>query len=416
MRRQAADGRRQGWVVCCLLSAVCCLRRVVCCVLCAVCCLSAGAQTFDEVLRRVNAQHVDDAQIARAGGPTIRLETSTGVSRSQDLFFESPYESRSASAVVSFDYPLFDGTARSIAGRIARNESEQTPAISDADFELLLDAYAELWLASVDRTRARQVSDDVLAIVNRGPELLRKGTISNITAAQWEESALAIRSRVLDLELRKLDAATKLAVFVDGDVKPVIDVSAIPASIDAGAAVEHHPEVIAASRRVERARLAVEQAESRRRPDFGLTGFAGIGAADATFRREQSQGTFGIYGLRFRMSYPLRDGGFASELSRARRELARTERERDAIARRVQTTVAVELLRIDAQRKRIELLTEALDVSNRRQQSLVRLVAAGVQPDVEALRAAAESLAREGRLDEARVEQWKAWQRLRRLQ
>jgi hypothetical protein len=31
------------------------------------------------------------------------------------------------------------------------------------------------------------------------------------------------------------------------------------------------------------------------------------------------------------------------------------------------------------------------------------------------LRAASESLAREERLDEARVEQWKAWQRLRRF-
>ena len=54
-------------------------------------------------------------------------------------------------------------------------------------------------------------------------------------------------------------------------------------------------------------------------------------------------------------------------------------------------------------------------VSHQRQQSLVRLVAAGVQTDIEAMRSAAESLAREERLDEARVEQWKAWQRLRRL-
>src|SRR6185436_5289579 len=97
-----------------------------------------------------------------------------------------------------------------------------------------------------------------------------------------------------------------------------------------------------------------------------------------------------------------------------RRELARAEAERDAVTRRVRTMVNAELLRIDAQRKRIELLTEALDVSRQRQQSLVRLVAAGVQPDIEALRAAAESLTREERLDEARVEQWKAWQRLRR--
>jgi len=107
--------------------------------------------------------------------------------------------------------------------------------------------------------------------------------------------------------------------------------------------------------------------ENRRRPDFALSGFAGIGAADATFNRQASQGTFGIYELRVRMSYSLRDGNFAGDLSRSRRELARAEWERDAVIRRVRTAVTAEMLRIDAQRKRIELLTEALDVSRQRQ-------------------------------------------------
>jgi len=378
--------------------------------------LAATTLSFDELLARVNAHRAADVTIDRATtGPSIRLETATGVSRSQDLFFQSPYESRSASAVIALDYPLFNTSTRVLADRIARNESEQAQqalALSDSDFDALLDAYADLWLANVERARTQALSADVLNVVNRGPELLRQGTISNITAAQWEESSLAIRSRLLDLELRQLDAETKIRQFVDDQIDPAIDFEITP--VDAEAAVEHHPEVIAASRRVERARLAVEQVESRRRPDFGLSGFAGIGAANATFSGEQSQGTFGIYGLRFRMSYSLHDGAIAGDLSRSRRELVRTEWERDAVVRRVRMTVAAETLRIDAQRKRIELLEEAVDLSHQRQQSLVRLVAAGVQPDIEALRAAAESLAREERLDEARVEQWKAWQRLRR--
>lgn len=376
------------------------------------------AITFDELLARVTAHRAADVPVeVAANGPTLRLETNTGVSRSQDLFFESPYESRSASAVVAIDYPLFNAGSRSIADRIVRNENEQARqalALSDADFDTLLDAYADLWLANAGSAQTKAMSDQVQAVVNRGGELLRRGAITNITAAQWEESSLAVRSRLLDLELRQLDAATKIRQYVDDSIEPSIAFD-IPASIDAQAAVEHHPEVIAANQRVERARLAVEQVESRRRPDFGLSGFVGIGAADATFRGEQSQGTFGIYGLRFRMSYPLRDNAIAGDLSRSRRELARVEVERDAVMRRVRTAVTAELLRIDAQRKRIELLTEALDVSRQRQQSLVRLVAAGVQPDIEAMRAAADTLVREERLDEARVEQWKAWQRVRRL-
>jgi outer membrane protein TolC len=407
-QRTTDSGQRIVRFVCCLLSAVCCLAP-------------ANAQTFEELIARVSAHRASVVTVDRvATGTSIRLETSTGVSRSQDLFFESPYESRSASAVVALDYPLFNAGTRSIAERIARNERDQAQqalALSDSDFNTLLDAYADLWLANDESSRTKTLSADVLNVVDRGPQLLEQGKISNITAAQWEESSLAIRSRLLDLELRKLDAATTLGQYVDDPlgeaVEPAIDFNITP--IDAETAVQRHPDVVAASQRVERARLAVEQVENRRRPDFGLSGFAGIGAADATFRGEQSQGTFGIYGLRFRMSYPIHAGALAGDLSRSRRELARAEAERDIAVRRVRTMVTAEMLRIDAQRKRIELLKEAVDVSHQRQQSLVRLVAAGVQPDIEALRAAGETLAREVRLDEARVDQWKAWQRLRRL-
>jgi len=235
--------------------------------------LAATTLSFDELLARVNAHRAADVTIDRATtGPSIRLETATGVSRSQDLFFQSPYESRSASAVIALDYPLFNTSTRVLADRIARNESEQAQqalALSDSDFDALLDAYADLWLANVERARTQTLSADVLNVVNRGPELLRQGTISNITAALWEESSLAIRSRLLDLELRQLDAETKIRQFIDDRIDPAIDFQIT--SIDAEAAVEHHPEVIAASRRVERARLAVEQVESRRRPDFQET-------------------------------------------------------------------------------------------------------------------------------------------------
>ena len=124
---------------------------------------------------------------------------------------------------------------RGLADRIAQNESEQArqaTALTDSDFDTLLDAYADLWLASAESARTQTLSNDMQTVINRGPELLRQGTISNITATQWEESSLAIRSRILDLELRKLDATTKLHQYVDEPVEPSIEPAAIPSLID----------------------------------------------------------------------------------------------------------------------------------------------------------------------------------------
>ncbi len=389
-----------------------------CCVLSVACCLfSAGAQTFDDVLQRA-AIHRDLQAPAVASGASIRIETTTGISRTQDLFFQSPYESRSASAVIAVDYPLFDHPSRAIAEAIAKNELEQAERASrltGADFEVLLDAYAALWLANDEIARTSALSKDVETIAGRGEQLVRQGAVTNITATQWDEIALALRSRILDAEVRKLDAESKIRQYVDEEVTPSIDPPVLPSAVSVDDAVARHPDVLMASARVERARLAVEEVENVRRPQFGFSGFAGLGAADATFQRERSDGTFGIYGLRFRMTYSLRERTYAAAFSRARRELETAEAQRELVTRRARGEVASEKLRIDTQRRRIELLNESIDVAKRRQQSLVRLVAAGVQPDIEELRASAESLARELRLSEAQAEAWKSWQRLRRL-
>jgi len=372
-------------------------------------------QTFDEILKRADVHHAE-VRPTIPSGPSVRIETTTGVSRTQDLFFQSPYESRSASAVIAVDYPLFDAPERSIAAAIAKNEQEQAQRASmlaDADFETLLTAYADLWLANDEIARTSTISKDVQTIADRGEQLVHQGAVSNITATQWDEVALALRSRILDAEVRKLDAASKMHEYVDEDITPSIDLSIPP--INPGDAIARHPDVIAASARVDRARLAVEETKTLRRPQFGFSGFAGIGAADATFQREQSNGTFGIYGLRFRMSYSLRERTYATALSQAKRELETAEAQKDLVMRRAKAQVASEVLRIETQRRRIELLTESIDVAKRRQQSLVRLVAAGVQPGIEELRASTESLMRELRLSEAQLEAWKSWQRLRRL-
>jgi outer membrane protein TolC len=382
--------------------------------------------TFDELLSRAAAHRAELTMPAEVIGnePSIRFETTGNVSRSQDLFIQSPYENRSTAAVVAVDYPLFDANSRRLANRIAANEAaqaRQSLRMSDAEFETLLDAYADLWLTGAEVERTDAISRQVIAFADRAPELLQRGLITNITATQWQEQALALRARVLDMQLARLDSATKIHELI-GDDDPNADITAridfhmLPTwAVDIVSAVDNSPEVIAANERVERAQLAVQEVEARRRPDIALSGFAGVAAADARVANESSNGAFGVYGLRVRLSYTLRDRRAAADLSRARRELARVQAERDGIERRVRMALTAQMLRVDAQRKRIELLTQAVDLANRRHESLVRLAAAGVQSEFEALLAEAEAMSRETRLDEARIDQWKAWQRLRRL-
>jgi hypothetical protein len=70
---------------------------------------------------------------------------------------------------------------------------------------------------------------------------------------------------------------------------------------------------------------------------------------------------------------------------------------------------------LEAERKRIAVLAESLEIAKRRRDSLVRLTSAGLRSDFEAIAASGEVADRATRLDQAQVEEWKSVQRLRRL-
>jgi outer membrane protein TolC len=378
--------------------------------------VEAQGQSFDEVIARLDARYPAPTHAAPRRGPSLRLETGAGISRTHELFYEAPYESRTVAAVVAFDYPLFDGAARRSAERLAALEHERArlaARLGQGEFEEILDAYADLWLADAEASRTGELSKKGETLASRAAERVRSGAISNVTAAQDEESALAIRGLALDIELRQLDARRKLRTLAGEEIWPEIPAADITPL--AQGAADRYPDVLAASLRVEGARLDVARVERRRRPSYAFSGYGGAGAAEAVFRGQDSSGAFGIYGLRLRLTFSLRDTEYASDLSRARSDLARAEADRAALVRRVEARVGAEALRIDAQRRRVDLLAESVDVAQRRQQSLERLVAAGMMPDIELVRASLELLARQARLDAARVDQWKAWQRLRRM-
>jgi hypothetical protein len=373
--------------------------------------LAAAAQpvTFDELLSRLAASRAQvslPAQPATAGTPIVRLESTTQASRSQELFVQTPFDLRAATLAVAVDYPLLDGGMRAAADAIARADVADARAaitqVSDADFEALLDAFGELYVANAALQHASEPAADRTSV------LLASGQISNTTAAAWQERALALRSRQLDAELRKVDAEARLRELVgDIDVVPVIDFDAAPALPSGGVAAALH-------RRVERARLYVREMEARRRPNVMLSGYVGAGAASSTFAGTTSSGAFGIYGLRVQLALPLFDHAGAADVARAELDLARAEADRDAALREAKRAAAAEARRIEAQKKRVALLAESVEIARKRQESVARLVGAGLRNESDALAAASDVADRATRLDEARVEEWKSIQRLRR--
>lgn len=368
--------------------------------------LAAQPVTFDELLARLSRTATVPSQPTTASTPIVRLESTVSSSRSQELFVQTPFTLRAATMTVAVDYPLLDGGMRAAADAIAQSDAAAArtamTAVSDADFEALLDAFGELYVARAALARSSEPADHTAV-------LLASGQISNTTAAAWQERALALRSRQLDAELRKVDAEARLREIVgDVDVVPVIDFDAAPSATQSGA-------VAAALQRVERARLYVREMEARRKPNVQLSGYAGAGAANSTFAGSTSSGAFGIYGVRVQLSLPLFDHTSAADVARAELDLARAEADRDDVVRAAKRTAAQESRRIEAQRKRIALLAESVDIAKRRQESLARLVSAGVRSDADALAAASDVAERATRLDEARVEEWKSIQRLRRL-
>ena len=386
-------------------------------ILAALALLAAAAQpvTFDELLSRLAASRANvslPAQPATAGAPIVRLESTTQASRSQELFVQTPFDLRAATLTLAADYPLLDGGMRAAADAITRADAADARAsltsVSDAEFEALLDAFGELYVARAALQRSSE------PIADRTSVLLASGQISNATATAWQERALASRSRQLDAELRKSDAEARLQELLgsDAEIVPVID---LEGGGHAAALVVQSGGVAAAlQRRVERAHLYVREMEARRKPNVMLSGYVGAGAASSTFAGTASSGTFGIYGVRAQLALPLFDHTSAADVARAELDLARAEADRDAALREAKRAAAAELRRIDAQKKRIALLAESVDVSRKRQESVARLVSAGLRQESDAIAAADDVAERALRLDEARVEEWKSIQRLRR--
>jgi outer membrane protein TolC len=358
------------------------------------------------------------AALRRSQLPTVRAEVTGNTSRTLDLFADGPLALRYASSVLAFDYPLWGGSSASaridaLRAKLARVETGG--GLDDASYARLVAAFTDLYLIQKQTEVTRGFADEIEAMVSRSAELLTSGEISNLSAADREATALAYRSRLLELEARRIEAAARLRLLTGRDDEPtvILDLGQLPDRPQSAAV--HDDAVDNAAIAVEESRVALESARNTGSFRALLSGFAGVGAAESEFRSQSSSGSFGIYGLRLNLSYPLIGGSNGVAIAQARAQLAQSVAARDAAIRAANARAAQYRLREQTASQRIVLMEQSIVVAKEREESLKRLIAAGVRPQSDLDRAREERLQREIDLVSARVDRWTSGQLLHRM-
>ena len=338
--------------------------------------------------------------------PTVRAETTYSNAENLNLLTESPIRLDAVTAIVSVDYPLLDIGAdrRRLAALRADAQLLRSRARDESDrvFHETLDAFAQLYLAEQRIQLLRDSVASAASLRQRARTKLEAGEISNITAARWQDQALATESALLDLELQRLDAETRLKQLI-GDSSS----ESLRAFLD----LEDHPITRTADVEtdftVTRASLALQEATALRRPQLLLSAFGGVAETNL------DDGTLGIYGVRLSLTLPMVDAASARRIAEARIQLEEATRVRAATETATRNRIDLLRLAMSAAEKRLALMQNAVDVAKQRQESVARLVVAGVRPEADLVDAANEIARRESDLLAVRVEKWKLAQQLR---
>ena len=359
----------------------------------------------------------DVSALRRTRYPDVRAEVSAGRSRTLDVFAE-PLAIRSATGLLSFDYPLFDGGGRASRVRAleARVRRIERGAVDDARFARLVDAFGDLHLAQRQLELFKPVAETLSKESDRSDDLVAAGDISNITAVERREVALGFAGNVLELEARRADAAARLRMLTGVESEPQTVLDSAPALLDQLDGVSFRDDwVDAASLSVEESEARLAQVRAANGFQAMLTGSLGIGAAESEFRGVRSDGTYGIYGLRVHLSYPLLGWTPRIAVAEARVDLDQAIASRDDARENARLRAAEYMLRRQTSERRLGLLRRSVEVARQREESLRRLVEAGVRSESELVHAAAERTRREGEIIAAEVENWKAAQLLARM-
>ena len=355
--------------------------------------------------------------------PTVRAETSFSSAENLNLLSERVDRFDAFTAVVSVDYPLLDGGAerRRVAALRADAQILRRRAADEAEdvFRETLEAFAQLYTAEQRINLLHSGAARAAELRQRARIMLESGEINNITATQWQDQALATESQLVDLELQRLEAETRLKQLI-GDtssegLRASLELNDEPMlrEIKVEKIVETDAAVARASLVQERQRLALQEATAMRRPQLLLSAFGGVAAVPSTYETNADEGTFGIYGLRLSLSLPMFDAAAARRLAEARLQLEEATRVRAVTETATRNRIDLLWLALAAAEKRIKLLTDAVEVAKQRQESVTRLVLAGVRPEADLVETANALARRESDLLAIRVDRWKLQQRVR---
>jgi outer membrane protein TolC len=394
--------------------------------------MTGATLTFEEVLARAQRARTvqpmpEDAlrtleSPQRFEWPTVRAEGALSNARNIDVFNETAIHNQVFSAIVSVDYPLLDGGAGAVRRRAgALDAASFRQRVGELEEELFLetvDAVAQLYTAQERRKILQRGSERAVTMGQRAGELLRVHEISNVTAAQWQDEAMAAESELIELDLQRLDAETHLKQLIGDTGEEAIEI-ALPlddqAAFAAPPPAENDFAFARATSLLKKRTLSFEEARAARRPQVMLSAFGGIAAVPSSTSSFYSSDDerFALYGMRLTIAMPMFDGAARRREAQTRIEAAEAELERTATLDGLRRQNAQTSFSIARLMKRVELLSRGVEVAKWRAESLSRLTAAGMRSEATYARDLADVGRRESELLAARVELWRQAQRMR---
>jgi outer membrane protein TolC len=403
--------------------------------LCALPAMSATL-TFEQALARASQARLgndmpDEAlrvleNPGRFDWPSLRAEGALSNARNIDVFNESVVHNQVFSAVVSVDYPLLDGGAGAVRRRAAMLDAasfrQRVRELEDEVFRETVDAVARLYTAQERRKIVQRGSERAMAMRQRADELLRVREISNVTAAQWQDEAMAAEAELIALDLQRLEAETQLKQLIDDTSEETIEiVLAVDERGDERGTLSVPPPegdfaFARATTLVQKRELSHEEARGARRPQVMLSAFGGIAAVPSSTSNFYSSDDdrFALYGLRLTIALPMLDAAARRREAQTRLEVAEAELDRTATLVRLRRQNAQTSLDVAGLMKRIELLSRGVDVARQRAESVARLTSEGLRSEAALAGAMSDVGRRESELLAARVELWRHAQLLRR--
>ena len=349
----------------------------------------------------------------------VRVEGGASDARSINILPEGPFRIYSLSAIIAVDYPLYDGGSLAAKRRAAVAEAEllrQRVVTGGEAAERVVRSYADVYYRQQRAAVLSRTAEDLSAVAQSVNELVDTGDLSIIDASRTRERIYAQKLQSFDAELDALRQESELRRLIrwydaaDLDTDLTAELARIESSPVAAATVDpvNDPAVITADLQMLQRQLAVDQAESLRRPRVDLSAYAGYGVAETDIDGQEYEGDgFGIYAFRLNVTVPLFDPSTAVQLETARVELARARSEREDALAAAKERERERLLSIEQATRKVKLLEQWRDTAREREESLRRLVEAGVRRESELADAAIELANRESELLAARVERWK---------